>query len=156
MRLATNSPLSLQWRELGSTSGFPVGRCRTPGRNSREGLRRLVAGRILGGGLRFLVRILGYLLVAGGFVVLLTDGARSIANSALRFTSLGETLLALLGDRYRQLQPGVERNLHPLLWDPVLLHLMLAPTALAGLLLGFLLLWLGAEPKPIIGIVTRR
>jgi len=109
-----------------------------------------------GSGLRFLVRILGYLLVAGGFVVLLTDGARSIANSTLRFTALGETLFALLGERYRLLQPAVERNLHPLLWDPVLLNATLAPTALVGLLLGFLLLWLGAEPKPVIGIVTRR
>ncbi len=35
-------------------------------------------------------------------------------------------------------------------------QVMLVPTALAGLLLGFLLLWLGAEPKPLIGIVTRR
>lgn len=112
--------------------------------------------RDLGGGLRFLVRILGYLLVAGGFIVLLTDGARSIANSALRFTALGETMAALLGDRFRQLQPGIERNLHPLLWDPVLVHVLLAPTALAGLALGFLLLWLGGEPKPLIGIVTRR
>ncbi len=117
---------------------------------------RAAARAELGDGLRFLVRILGYLLVAGGFVVLLTDGARSIANSALRFTPLGETLLAVFGERFRQLQPAVERNLHPLLWDPVLLHLMLVPTALAGLLLGFLLLWLGAEPKPLIGIVTRR
>ena len=106
--------------------------------------------------MRFLVRILGYLLVAGGFVVLLTDGARSIANSALRFTSLGETLLALFGERYQQLQPAVERNLHPLLWDPVLVNVLLAPTAIAGLLLGFLLFWLGTEPKPLIGIVTRR
>ncbi|MBN9438817.1 PetM family of cytochrome b6f complex subunit 7 [Bosea sp. (in: a-proteobacteria)] len=106
--------------------------------------------------MRFLVRILGYLLVAGGFIVLLTDGARSIANSALRFTPLGETMAALLGDRFRQLQPGIERSLHPLLWDPVLVHVLLAPTALAGLALGFLLLWLGGEPKPLIGIVTRR
>lgn len=130
-----------------------------PGQGGGPVEKRLVArraGGILGDGLRFLVRIFGYLLVAGGFVVLLTDGARSIANSALRFTSLGETLLALFGERFRQLQPVVERNLHPLLWDPILLNLMLAPTALAGLLLGFLLLWLGAEPKPLIGIVTRR
>lgn len=112
--------------------------------------------RDLGDGLRFLVRVLGYLLVAGGFIVLLTDGARSIANSALRFTALGETMAALLGDRFRQLQPGIERNLHPLLWDPVLVHVLLVPTALAGLALGFLLLWLGSEPKPLIGIITRR
>ncbi len=106
--------------------------------------------------MRFLVRMLGYLLVAGGFVTLLTDGARSIANSVLGFTPLGETLFALFGERYRLLQPAVERNLHPLLWDPVLLNAMLAPTALVGLGLGLLLLWLGAERKPAIGIVTRR
>lgn len=106
--------------------------------------------------LRFLVRMLGYLLVAGGFVSLLTDGARSIANSALRFTPLGEIALTVLGERFGQLQPAVERNLHPMLWDPVLVHLLQVPTAAAGLLLGFLLLWLGAAPKPRIGIVTRR
>lgn len=110
----------------------------------------------MGDGLRFLVRMLGYLLVAGGFIALLTDGARSIANSALRFTPLGETLLTGLGERFRLLQPAVERNLHPLLWDPVLSNLLQAPTAAAGLLLGFLLLWLGAAPRPQIGIVTRR
>lgn len=116
----------------------------------REGAERERAG------VRFLVRMLGYLLVAGGFVTLLTDGARSIANSVLGFTPLGETLFALFGERYRLLQPAVERNLHPLLWDPVLLNAMLAPTALVGLGLGLLLLWLGAERKPAIGIVTRR
>lgn len=100
--------------------------------------------------------MLGYLLVASGFVVLLTDGARSIANSALRFTPLGESLLTFVGERFRQLQPAVERNLHPMLWDPVLIHTLQLPTAAAGLLLGFLLLWLGAAPKPQIGIVTRR
>jgi hypothetical protein len=110
----------------------------------------------MGEGLRFLVRVLGYLLVAGGFVALLTDGARSIANSALRFTPLGETALTFLGERFRQLQPAVERNIHPMLWDPVLVHVLQVPTAAAGLLLGLLLLWLGAAPKPVIGIVTRR
>ncbi|AZO79088.1 hypothetical protein BLM15_16800 [Bosea sp. Tri-49] len=100
--------------------------------------------------------MLGYLLVAGGFVALLTDGARSIANSVLRFTPLGETLLTLIGERFRLLQSAVERNLHPMLWDPVLVHVLQMPTAAAGLLLGFLLLWLGAVRKPEIGIVTRR
>jgi len=100
--------------------------------------------------------MLGYVLVAGGFVTLLTDGARSIADSVLRFTPLGETMLTLVGERLRLLQPAVERNLHPMLWDPVLVHVLQAPTALAGLLLGFFLLWLGAAPRPEIGIVTRR
>jgi hypothetical protein len=105
---------------------------------------------------RFLLRLLGYVLIAAGFVSLVIDGARSIANSALQFTPLSATLSTLLGERYQSLQPAIERNLHPLLWDPVLLNLMRSPTALAALLLGFLLLRLGAQPEPTIGIVTRR
>ena len=50
----------------------------------------------------------------------------------------------------------IERGIHPLLWDPVILSLMLAPAALIAFLLGFLLLRLGAPPEPKIGIVTRR
>ncbi|AMJ62572.1 hypothetical protein [Bosea sp. PAMC 26642] len=105
--------------------------------------------------LGFLVRLCGYLLVAAGFVVLLLDGARSIANSAVLVTPLGETLLTLLRERYLAIQPTVERIYLPL-WDPVLLTLTRTPTALAALLLGFLLLRLGARREPHIGIVTRR
>ena len=71
--------------------------------------------------IRFLVRLAGYVLIAAGFVSLVIDGARSIANSAVMVTPLGETLALLLRERYLQIQPAVERNLHPLLWDPVLL-----------------------------------
>ena len=106
--------------------------------------------------MRFLLRLLGYVLVAAGFVALVIDGARSIANSHCHFTALGDVLSALLRERYQLLQPMVERQLHPLLWDPVLLSLTLAPAALVGLLLGFLLLRLGARPAPGIGLVTRR
>lgn len=106
--------------------------------------------------IRFLVRLLGYGLVAAGFVSLVIDGARSIANSTPMITPLGDTLAALLRERYQLIQPAIERNLHPLLWDPVLLWLTLAPTALVGLALGFLLVRLGARPEPPIGIVTRR
>jgi hypothetical protein len=106
--------------------------------------------------MRFLLRLLGYILVAAGFVALVIDGARSIANANWHFTALGEVLSALLRERYLLLQPTVERQLHPLLWDPILLNLTLAPAALIGLLLGFLLLRLGARPAPSVGLVTRR
>lgn len=105
--------------------------------------------------LRFLLRMLGFLSVAGGFVVLVLDGARSIANSMLLLTPLSDTLTILLRERYGLIQPMVERNIHPLLWDPVLVNLLKTPTALAALLLGFLLLRLGARPQPKIGILTR-
>lgn len=106
--------------------------------------------------LRFLPRLLGYVLAAAGFVTLVIDGARSIANSALQLTTLGDALSAVLRERYQLLQPMIERQIHPLLWDPVLLHVLIAPAALVALVLGFLLLRLGAAPTPQIGIVTRR
>ena len=106
--------------------------------------------------MRFLLRLVGYLLLAGGFVSLVIDGARSIANSALLLTPLGETLFTLLGPRYLLLQPLVERGVHPVLWVPVLLRLTQLPWALVALLLGFLLLRLGSPRQDEIGIVTRR
>ncbi|WP_377844493.1 hypothetical protein [Bosea sp. UC22_33] len=105
---------------------------------------------------RFLLRLIGYLSVAAGFVALVIDGARSIANAGLRFTPVSEVLIAVIQERYQLIQPAIERNLHPWLWDPLLLSLMRAPAAAAALLLGFALLWLGRRPDEVIGIVTRR
>ena len=105
---------------------------------------------------RFLLRLIGYLSVAAGFVALVIDGARSIANAGLRFTRVSEVLIAVIQERYQQIQPAIERNIHPWLWDPLLLTVLRAPVALAALLLGFALLWLGRRPQVAIGIVTRR
>jgi hypothetical protein len=112
--------------------------------------------RIGEGFVRFLLRLLGYLLIAAGFVALVIDGARSIANSIPVFTPLGDVLAALLRERYLQIQPLIVRNLHPLLWDPVVITLLRAPAELVAMLLGFLLLRLGRRPDAPIGIVTRR
>lgn len=105
--------------------------------------------------IRFLLRSAGYLVVAGGFVLLVLDGARSIANQSLLITRLGDTGMAFFGERYAQLQPMIERQIHPLLWDPVLVHLLMLPTCATLLFLGFLLLRLGRQPEPGIGILTR-
>lgn len=106
--------------------------------------------------MRFLLRLLGYLLVAGGFVSLVIDGARSIANSGLRYTPVDLAVTTLSGARGEALRPLVERNLPAWVWDPVLVNLLMAPVALVALLLGFLLLKLGTPPEPVIGVVTRR
>ena len=105
---------------------------------------------------RFLLRLFGYLIVAAGFVSLVIDGARSIANSSVQYTPSSVALSMMFGERINAWQPAIERNIHPLLWDPVMLNLLLAPAALIAFLLGFLLLKLGTAPDPQIGIVTRR
>jgi len=105
--------------------------------------------------LRFLARLSGMFLIAAGFVGLVIDGTRSIANGALSFTAVGEVGFRLFGDRYLQLQPAVEK-VHRLLWDPILLKITLAPAAPFGFALGALLIWLGRKPEEPIGYATRR
>jgi hypothetical protein len=106
--------------------------------------------------LRFLARTLGLLLIAAGFVGLVIDGTRSIANSGVMFTPLGQVAHRLFGERYLLLQPAIERHVHPTLWDPVVLNLTLLPASVVGFLLGVLLLWLGQKRPEPIGFATGR
>ena len=106
--------------------------------------------------LRFVFRVFGLGLLAAGFVGLVVDGTRSIANNGLSFTPLGEVGYALFKERYLLLQPAIERHLHPALWDPLVLNLTLAPASIAALLVGALLLRLGQRPKEPIGYLARR
>jgi hypothetical protein len=100
--------------------------------------------------LRFLARALGLVLIAAGFVGLVIDGTRSIANGGVMFAPLGEVAHRVFGERYLLLQPAIERHVHPLLWDPVVLNLTLLPGSVVGFLLGVILLWLGQKrPEPI-------
>ncbi len=105
--------------------------------------------------LRFLARVVGLFLIAAGFVGLVIDGTRSIANGALTFTALGEVGYRLYGERYLQLEPAVKR-IHPVLWDPIVLNLTLAPAALFAFVIGAVLLWLGRKPVEGIGYLARR
>jgi hypothetical protein len=105
--------------------------------------------------LRALFRLCGFLLIAAGFVAAVMDGARSIAHSGLDYAKLGETGMRLLGERFLLIQPAVERHVHPLLWDPVLLTVLLAPTSLLLLLLGLGLYRLGKRADPAIGHLLR-
>jgi hypothetical protein len=105
--------------------------------------------------IRFLFRLLGYMAVGGGFVLLVLDGARSIANQSFSPTPFGEIAFKALGERYLLIQPAIERHVHPLLWDPVVLNLTLLPAFAVALAVGFLLLLIGRKPSPGIGTLTR-
>ena len=106
---------------------------------------------------RFLLRVIGLILVAAGFVGLVIDGTRSIANGALMFTPLGEALHRVFGERYLLLQPAVERHLSQWLWESVVLPATtLVPASLFAFFLGIVLLWLGQKPPEPIGFAIGR
>ena len=70
--------------------------------------------------------LLGYVVLAAGFVGLVYDGARSIANNGVRVTSLSDLLMTLFKERGSALQGAVE-SVAPWLWQALVLPLTLAP-----------------------------
>jgi hypothetical protein len=106
--------------------------------------------------LRFFLRTLGLLLVAAGFVGLVIDATRSIANSRIAFTPLGELAFTLFPKSFPLLEPAVTRHVHPFLWDPILLNILLFPASVVGFAFGAALLWLGQKPAEPIGYAVER
>ena len=100
---------------------------------------------------RFLARLIGLVLVAAGFVGIVIDGTRSVANGVLSFTPLGELAYELFPTRFPLIEPALTRHLHPYLWDPILLNFFLLPASVLGVVLGLVLLWLGQRPVEAIG-----
>lgn len=106
--------------------------------------------------MRFLLRVIGFLAVATGFVTLIIDGTRSLADSRLIFTPLSSAVEAFAGPRLAAFGAALQRDVHPLLWDPVVLTLLKLPLAAVGIGLGFLFLRVGQpRPEPI-GFDTKR
>ena len=91
---------------------------------------------------RFFLRALGIMILAAGFVCLVYDGARSVANNGLRVTALDGLPFTSLAKPLATLKTTVE-GVAPWLWQAILLPLSVAPAALIGLVLGIVLVWLG-------------
>ncbi len=104
--------------------------------------------------LRFLVRFAGLLLLAGGFAALIVDGTRSIAAGSIEQARLGQTIQYIVPAKFELIEPAV-RRLHPLLWDPVLVHLFMVPTWGILSFCGLLLLYLARQPAQKIGFSSR-
>ena len=99
--------------------------------------------------IRGIFRLIGLLLLAGGFIFLVYDGARSIADQAVRLTKLGE----FWNDIHQASQQAVRTQIEasaPWLWDVV--KLILNQPAFAVLaVMGILLMLLFRPRRPLIG-----
>jgi hypothetical protein len=99
--------------------------------------------------IRLFIRILGLALLAGAFAACVIDGARSIAAEQLSFTPMGATVYWALPNNLPLMQSFLER-IHPLLWDPVLLHILMLPTwAVLGVAGAGLFYVVRRRPPPI-------
>ncbi|MDB5617596.1 hypothetical protein [Tardiphaga sp.] len=99
--------------------------------------------------IRGFFRLIGLLLLAGGFIFLVYDGARSIADQAVRLTGLGEFWNDVHQSSQRSFQAMVE-GVSPWLWNVAKFVLNQPAWAVMGGL-GILLLLLFRARKPLIG-----
>ena len=104
---------------------------------------------------RLLLRFLGLCLLAIAFVTLLGDVIHSVAGARLSVTPLGETLMALAPGKLASAQAFVARQVHPFVWDPVLVDLMRLPVWLAVGAIGWLAIRLGRKSAPRFGFSSR-
>ena len=100
--------------------------------------------------IRFLFRFVGLLSLALGFIFLVYDGTKSIADQRLYISKVVDAWAIVSEGSLAQLQPYLQKMM-PALWDPVAVTVLDTPVALVLAIVGALLLLLGRKKKPLIG-----
>ena len=100
--------------------------------------------------IRGFFRLVGLLLLAGGFIFMVYDGARWVADQSLRFTRFGEFWNDINQSSQQSLHTWVESHA-PWLWASVIRVLLDQPVFAVMGVLGILLMILFRPRRPLIG-----
>lgn len=101
--------------------------------------------------IRFLLRFIGLFCLAAAFILVIYDGTKSIAGNQLYLTSVSDLWQLLNAASLAELKPLVVPYAGGILWDPMAVGVLAAPSwALLGLF-GILLILIGRRKKPLIG-----
>jgi len=100
--------------------------------------------------IRGFFRLVGLLLLAGGFIFLVYDGARSLADQTVRLTRLGEFWNDVHQASQQAFRTMVE-GASPWLWNSAVKIILNQPVWAVMGVLGILLMLLFRPRKPLIG-----
>ncbi len=100
--------------------------------------------------IRFLFRFIGVLVLAIAFILLVYDGAKSIADSRVYIYKLGQLWTDVSASSLQSLQAAIEAHVS-WLWNPIILTLLEQPAWLVFGVIGMLAILLGRRKKPLIG-----
>jgi hypothetical protein len=100
--------------------------------------------------IRGLFRLVGLLLLAGGFVFMVYDGARFVADNTLRFTRFGQFWNDIHQSSQQAFKAWVE-GFSPWLWSNFVRLLLDQPVFAVMAGAGILLMLLFRPKKPLIG-----
>ena len=88
-------------------------------------------------------RFLGGWSLLVAVLALVIDVTRTRAADSLVMTRLGDHWFQLHSASLDASQAGIQRYVHPALWDPAILAVLQTPTWLIFTLLGLTLFWIG-------------
>ena len=100
--------------------------------------------------IRGFFRLVGLLLLAGGFIFMVYDGARFVADNTLRFTRFGQFWNDIHQSSQQAFRIRVE-GISPWLWNDVVRILLDQPAFAVMGVAGILLMLLFRPRKPLIG-----
>ena len=100
--------------------------------------------------IRGFFRLIGLLLLAGGFIFMVYDGARFVADQTLRFTRFGQFWNDIHQSSQLAFRNSVE-SAAPWLWNSVIRVLLDQPVFAVLGVVGILLMILFRPSKPLIG-----
>jgi len=100
--------------------------------------------------IRFFLRFLGVWILAAGFVFVVYDGTKSIADKSFYYTTVENVWAWVHQDSLQGLRPAIEPYAG-FLWSPIMVTLLGSPASLALGVLGAVMVLLGRRKKPLIG-----
>jgi hypothetical protein len=100
--------------------------------------------------IRFVFRFAGLMCLALGFIILVHDGTKSIADQRWFITKVSDLWITFHEPSLTGLRPALE-GVAGVLWDPILVNVLNAPSWAALLGVGAILILVGRKPKPLIG-----
>jgi hypothetical protein len=101
--------------------------------------------------IRSLFRLIGVVFLAAAFILLVYDGAKSIADSRLYIYKLSQLWTDVHASSLQAAQAKVQASLPAQVWDPVITTLLDQPSWLVFGIIGTLFILLGRRRKPLIG-----
>jgi hypothetical protein len=101
--------------------------------------------------IRSFFRLIGVIFLAAGFILLMYDGAKSIADSRIYIYKLGQLWTDIHTSSMQAAQAKVQASLPAQVWDPVITTVLEQPSWLVLGVIGTLFILLGRRRKPLIG-----
>ncbi len=101
--------------------------------------------------IRSLLRLIGVVALAAGFILLVYDGAKSIADSRIYIYKLGQLWTDVNAASLQAVQASIQTSLPAQAWDPGFTTILDQPSWLIFGIVGTIFILLGRKRKPLIG-----